>query len=74
MSKHPSVETCEMCGLLIGDRERHEIWHVRLHDHDANVLSAIDETCGALGSISTLQDIDGERLSAVEDAVNGLDG
>ena len=74
MSKHPSVTVCEMCGVLIGDRDLHNAFHVKLADHDRDVLSAIDETCGALGSISTLQDIDGERLSAVEDAVNGLDG
>ena len=62
MTSHPSVTVCEMCGLLIGDRDIHNAWHVKLHDHDVNVLSAIDAAAGAIESVSTLQDIDGERL------------
>ena len=71
---HPSVTTCEMCGALVGNRDLHNAFHVKLADHDRNVLAAIDETAGALGSISTLQDIDGERLDALEDAVHRADG
>ena len=65
--QHPSVTACTMCGALVGNSDLHDAWHVKLHDHDQLVLSAIDETVGALSSISTLQDIDSERLAELED-------
>ena len=67
MSQHPSVTTCTMCGALVGDQDLHDAWHVKLHDHDRTVLSCLDECTGALESISTLQDIDSERLAELED-------
>ena len=60
------MTTCEMCGVLIGDRDLHNAFHVRLADHDADVLGAVDAAVGSLESISLLQDIDGERLAALE--------
>ena len=66
MSQHPSVTTCTMCGALVGDSDLHDAWNVKLHDHDALVLGAIDECCGALESVATLQDIDSERLAELE--------
>ena len=63
------MSTCPMCGALVSAEglEKHQEWHVRLHDHDTTVLSCLDECVGALESISTLQDIDGERLAELED-------
>ena len=74
MSRHPSVTACEMCGVLISDRDLHNAFHVKMADHDRNVLAAIDATAGALESVSTLQDLDGERLAAVESAVHDSGG
>jgi len=63
------MNTCTMCGALVSEegQGRHDAWHVKLHDHDRTVLSCLDECTGALESISTLQDIDGERLAELED-------
>ena len=73
MSRHPSMfEICEMCGALIGDRDLHGAFHVKLHDHDTTVLAAIDEACGALEHVATLQDLDGERLAVVETQIHAF--
>ena len=66
MSKHPSMTSCEMCGILLADRDLHNAWHVKLADHDAAVLDAVDAAVGSMESISEVQDIDGERIAALE--------
>jgi len=66
MTQHPSVNVCPMCGLLVGNQDLHDAWHVAYHEHDRDILAALDEACGAMDHLCTVQDIDGERLAALE--------
>jgi hypothetical protein len=70
---HPSVNVCAMCGALVGNQEDHDRWHVRWHDFDVAVIdtlaqaeTVISQLVGRVEDISTLQDIDGERIEDLE--------
>jgi hypothetical protein len=70
---HPSVNVCAMCGALVGNQEDHDRWHVRWHDFDVAVIetlaqaeSVINQLVGRVEDISTLQDIDGDRIEDLE--------
>ena len=62
------MNTCLMCGALVSEegQDLHDAWHVAYHEHDRDILAALDEACGAMDHLCTVQDIDGERLAALE--------
>jgi hypothetical protein len=62
-----------MCGALVANQEDHDRWHVRWHDFDVAVIdtlaqaeSVINQLVGRVEDISTLQDIDGDRIEDLE--------
>jgi hypothetical protein len=72
---HPSVNVCAMCGALvgIGNQDDHDRWHVRWHDFDVAVIetlaqaeAVIGQLVGRIEDITTLQDIDGDRIEDLE--------
>ena len=62
MISHPSVTACEMCGLLVADRDLHNSYHVRMADHDRHMISVVEQVSGALEAISHVQDLHGEII------------
>ena len=74
------MTACEMCGALVGNQDAHDRWHVRWHEFDVAVTEAleqavkvleaaledINQVVGRVEDISTVQDIDGERIESLE--------
>ena len=62
MTQHPSVTVCAMCGALIGDRDAHDSFHVRLADHDRHMISVVQQASGAISAIGDVVDLHGEII------------
>ncbi len=73
MSKHPSVTVCEMCGVLIGDRDLHNAFHVKLADHDRNVLAVIDQNVDAVNAVAAAVDLQADAVGVLFDEVRAWD-
>ena len=66
MTQHPSVTVCPMCGLLVGNQDLHDAYHVAYHAGEQHILTSINDLS------VTADDMQGfvlgtyERLAALE--------
>jgi len=51
-----------MCGALIGDRDAHDSFHVRLADHDRHMISVVEQASGAVDALGDVVDLHGEII------------
>jgi len=66
MTQHPSVNVCPMCGLLIGNRDLHDAWHVKGHAKEQHILSAVSDNRSATDDMQGFVLNTYERLAALE--------
>ena len=62
MTQHPSVNVCPMCGLLVGNQDLHDAWHVSYHEHDRHMISVVEQASGAVDALGDVVDLHGEII------------